>query len=98
MPVPAHQAHHAPVLVREHAPAVVFLLVNPARVMEGARYERWLHERDGGKGHSSARYEEPRRDIAATTWADAIAHLTATADTLTAILTTAGVAMPTVGP
>jgi len=45
-----------------------------------------------------ARYEERQRDIAATTWADAIARLTATAHTLAVIVTTAGVAVPTIGP
>ena len=44
------------------------------------------------------RYKERRRDIAATTWTDAIARLTATAHTLAAIVTTAGVAVPTIGP
>ena len=42
-----------------------------------------------------ARYQERQRDIAATTWTDAIARLTTTTDALTAILRAAGVRLPT---
>jgi hypothetical protein len=45
-----------------------------------------------------ARYQERHHDIAATTWADAIARLTSTTDALTAILTVAGVRLPTIAP
>jgi len=45
-----------------------------------------------------ARYQERNHGIAATTWADAIARLTTTTDTLTAILMMAGVRLPTIAP
>ena len=45
-----------------------------------------------------ARYEERQRDTAATTWADAMTRLTTTAHKLAAILTRAGVAVPSIGP
>jgi hypothetical protein len=50
--VPTHQAHTVRVLVGEHAPAVDFLLVDPAVVVDGALHFGRGHRRLDGEGDS----------------------------------------------
>lgn len=45
------EPHLVALLADHHAVAVDFFLVDPARVMNRARYERRLHERYGGSAH-----------------------------------------------
>jgi len=47
--VPADEADALAVLVGEHAVAIYLFLVDPAFVMDRARYERREHELDEGK-------------------------------------------------
>src|SRR5437879_11408912 len=47
--VPRNEPDVFPVLVGDDAPAVVFLVVDPAFAMEGLTHERRVHRRNSGK-------------------------------------------------
>ncbi len=52
---PLHRSTHSgPVLVGHYPPAVVFLLVDPAVMVEGLGYEGGMRENDGRKRHTSS--------------------------------------------
>ena len=52
--VSAHQLDGPGDLVGQHPPAVYVLFIDPVRMEDGARYERRLHEGDGGEGHNAS--------------------------------------------
>ncbi len=59
-PGPAHEPHPAPLLVRQHPPAVVLLLVHSAVAVEGLGDLRRVHQVHGGerrRGHGSEAYQ-----------------------------------------